>query len=179
MATNDTRASSLSEFQEIIRRLERIENGDHDVRGQGPQIPFRDPTENVLDALAKDESHRKEIRDIDEAHRQEIRALQARYNDELTKVTDKLELKEKDRLDAINQANTSNTALALSKQETITLAQDRRIATLEQNQYRGGGQQEQEATNRESRQWSTGVIVAASGTVLVFLIELYRIATGH
>lgn len=127
-----------SQYQEILSRLDRIENG-----GRAPLIPLIDPTANVLAKVGDAVARLDDLRNNDRTWRDRLDSQTEKWRDkfdnlERSAAARALEL-EAGRLNALLAANTSNVALALEKQSAQAQAQDRRLAALEQNQYQSGG----------------------------------------
>lgn len=197
MATISERRSSDStdrDYAEILAQLRTLTTLARDG-GSGPgatQLPGAtiDPTLNVKEALKSAVDAITGLIDRDREHAAEIRRLEERYADKLDALRKELAAKETERINAINLAETrridaarqedkSNVALALAQADLKQSALSEQVAAQTKVQSEQEGGRALQSTRRQSSQWSTGLVVAGAGTVLVFLVELYRIATGH
>lgn len=187
MATIDARSASESEYQEIIRRLERIEGNGNQV----PQpIPLIDPTANVLKLVEQANIRQDDLRVAAKQRRDDLDALERYYQRELrdaeSKRLDAERKQEQTRVDSVIAALQAtittlttqivSTATVLATQakeqnETTTAA----IRLLEANQNRGLGITEQQGTGRQVNQWAVGVIVG----VVVVAAEIALRLSGH
>jgi hypothetical protein len=138
-----------------------------------------DPSPNVLDLVAAAERRQDDLRIAEGQRQNDLAEMRERHSRELDaqreKAANSAKLQEASRIDALLQANTGNVALALGKTETQALAQDRRIAILEQNQYSGAGREIQRTEGRQVGQWLTGLVI---GGVLA-VVELGLRLSGH
>ena len=105
--------------------------------------PVIDPTKNVLTLVKKGLNTEKALRRAGDKEQARLTSLERRHRKELAKVENGAriarELAESRRINALLADKDANVALALGKQEAQALAQDKRIAVLEQNQYSGAG----------------------------------------
>jgi hypothetical protein len=141
----------------------------------GASLPF-DPSANVIrlvelgaqrqdDLRAAADRRQDDLRDLTTTWRDKFAALQVTHQHELA-------ANEQGRIDALLEANTNNVALALSKQGDQALAQDKRIATLEQNQYSGAGgtaavdKAQAKTTISQGQLLTAGVLLIAALTYL-------------
>jgi hypothetical protein len=160
MASNQ---SQRSEFQEILTRLDRIENG------RPPVIPLIDPTANVIALTTEKERRQDDLRNTDRMWRDRLDAQTEKWRDKLDAERQRADANaskaEAGRLDALLLANTNNVALALAKQEAVTQEQARRLAVLEQNQYQAGGvniqRTEQRGQSNVDRSLIVSIVLAA------------------
>lgn len=197
--TKDERASSLSELDELRRRIDRIE--DNGPRAPVlPLTPLIDPTANVLKLVDVSNVRQDDLRNAAKIRRDDLDALERYYLGVLreaeSKRLDAERKQEQTRVDSVLQALQTTittlttqivtTAGALATQakeqnETTTAA----IRLLEANQNRGLGITEQQGEGRQSRQWSTGVLVAiglsafsglltVAGLTTVILIAVFK-----
>ena len=129
--------------------------------------PLTDPSLNVKELVELRAGYEEQLRQLDQ-HWQE------RYERGQSIAANERIMAEAGRIDALLAANANNVALALSKQEAQALAQDKRIAVLEQNQYQAGGKDIQRVEQRQGNQWTLGQIVAIAGILVLIGIELHR-----
>jgi hypothetical protein len=138
-----------------------------------PVIPLIDPTANVIKLV-----------DAAIARQDDLRAAEAQrvsdLNDQADKFNTKLEEQrrffeteakkaEAGRIDSLLAADKANVALALAKQEAQAIAQDKRIAALEQNQYQGVGAGAQRTEGRANYQWAIGIALLIAGLLVGLL----------
>lgn len=140
----------------MVERAHNGRNGD------------RDPSPNVLDLVTAAERRQDDLRIAEGKRQDDLAEMRERHGRELDTQREKsvtaAKLQEASRIDALLQANDGKVALALGKTETQAMAQDRRIAVLEQNQYSAGGRDLQRGAERQINQWAVGLIV---GVVVV------------
>ena len=128
--------------------------------------PLTDPSLNVKELVELRAGYEAELRKQAERWQERLDVQRDQGADERIKA-------EAGRIDALLVANANNVALALSKQEAQALAQDRRIAVLEQNQYQAGGKDIQRVEQRQGNQWTLGQLVAIAGIVVLIAIDLH------
>ncbi len=144
----------------------------------GPtEFPIRDPTENVTDQLRAAVKRLDDLRKNDRMWRNRLdaRTEKARVRLDMEREAGRTQAvrSEANRLDALLAANADNVALALSKQEAQALAQDKRIAVLEQNQYQAGGKDIQRVESRGQSNVDRSLIVSivlAAGAIAAAVI---------
>lgn len=177
----------MTEFQQIISRLDRIENGS---RREAEPIPLIDPTANVLKLVEQANIRQDDLRKAAKKRRDDLDYLERYYQRELrdaeSKRLDAERKQEQTRVDSVIAALQSTistlttqivaTATTLATQakeqnETTTAA----IRLLEANQNRGLGITEQQGTGRQVNQWAVGLIVG----VVVVAAEVALRVTGH
>jgi len=147
-----------------------------------------DPTTNVFDLVASESRHQSEMRESATRRQDDLRVKQEHCDNEIatirieaqkelgaleSKMRDALALAEQRRIDALLLQNTGNVALALGKQEAQALAQDKRIAVLEQNQYAAGGKDIQRTESRSQSNFTWSQVIAGTGVLVVLLVELH------
>jgi hypothetical protein len=165
--TGDIPRGTAAQYTAIMAELTRL-------RGERPAnplpIPLIDPTANVTAQLGGAVLRLDDLRINDRIWRDRLDNQTEKWRDKLDAErvrADALALKaEAGRLDALLLANTSNVALALGKQEGTTLAQDRRIATLEANQYQSGGANQQRTVERSQGNVDRSLLVSIVGIIV-------------
>lgn len=129
--------------------------------------PLTDPSLNVKELVELRARYEAELRQVNEK-------WQGRFDDQRDRASNERIQAEAGRIDALLAANANNVALALSKQEAQALAQDKRIAVLEQNQYQAGGKDIQRIETRQGSQFTMSQLIAGGGVLVLILIELHR-----
>lgn len=141
-----------------------------DTNGKHPII---DPTANVLSLVAAEGRRQDELRTAEGRREDDLRAQSEKFNDKLAELRRFFETSaraaEAGRIDALNLANKNEVALALAKQEAQAIAQDKRIAAVEQNQYQGVGAGTQRIEGRQHTQWLINAALIVAGMLLGFL----------
>ena len=136
-----------------------------------------DPTANVLQALKTAVRRLDDLRINDRLWRDRTdkarESALRRYDKGRERAAYQAVKAEAQRLDALLAANAANVALALSKQEAQALAQDKRIAVLEQNQYQAGGKDIQRVESRSQSNFTWSQVIAGTGVLIVLLVELH------
>src|ERR1700674_403524 len=121
---------------------------------QRPAIPLIDPTANVLSLVAAAIERQDDLRVAEFKRQDDLRNEEKHCRDQLDaerlRTDAEARRAESGRIDALLQANTNNVALALEKQGAQAMAQDKRIAALEQNQYQGVGATGQRTEGRQT-----------------------------
>ncbi len=187
MATTDTRAASESEYQEILRRLERIEDNE---KPEPLPIPLIDPTANVLKLVEQANVRQDDLRTAAKQRRDDLDTLERYYQRELrdaeSKRIDAERKQEQNRVDSVIAALQSTittlttqivaTATTLATQakeqnETTTAA----IRLLEQKSYERTGIEVQRGEGRQVNQWAVGLVVG----VVVVAAEVALRLSGH
>ena len=115
--------------------------------------------------------------DLRAGYEREIRLLGEHWHERLEVQRERADKAAADgearRIDALLVANANNVALALSKQEAQALAQDRRIAVLEQNQYQSGGKDLQRVEQRGDSRFTITQLIALAGIAALVLLDLH------
>ncbi len=139
----------------------------------------RDPTSNVLDLVAAEGRRQDDLRIAEGRRQDDLAEIREKHGRELDlqreRAANAARSEEASRINQLLAASTSNVALALEKQSAQALAQDRRIAVLEQNQYQSGGRDLQRGQERQINQWTVGLIVG----VAVVAAEVALRLSGH
>jgi hypothetical protein len=115
-----------AEYQEILARLERIENG-----GKTPVIPLIDPTANVLSLVSAAMQRQDDLRLAEASHRNSISDIRDRLGREIREAERNgqrdLALAESRRIDALIEAQDQRVTLASSKAELTAVALAERV----------------------------------------------------
>ena len=150
-------------FQEIISRLKDLKADADGKESKAPVIPLIDPTANVLSLVAAAITRQDDLRNAESQHQAEVRKVTQYYEDKLreerTRSDREAKIAEAGRINALLEANTNNVALALEKQGSQALAQDKRIGAVEQNQYQGVGASGQRVAGLQMNQWLIGLLI--------------------
>jgi hypothetical protein len=135
-------------------------------------IPLIDPTANVLSLVAAAITRQDDLRQAENRRIDDLRKQAEHYTDKIAaeRLRSEADAKaaEARRIDALLVANTNNVALALEKQSAQAMAQDKRIAVLELNQYQGVGAAGQRIEGRQQSQWNVDKLFS----LLMFLLAL-------
>ena len=158
--------STQAAYQEILSRLEKIQNG-----GARPApIPLIDPTANVLKLVEKAVERMDDLRAADDKWSERLRHTEERWATEIGQLREKLAIAESTRIDAVNMAESrridalfaemkaavalasekaaasaAQLAVAVAAQTTATALEnmrsnfDTRVTRVEQQQYQTGG----------------------------------------
>jgi hypothetical protein len=160
--SNDASAGTGGKYDEILSRLDDLLKKANGLTA----TPITDPSVNVKEIVTIQGRHQDEMRLMSEKRQDDLREQTERYNDQLQaerhRADSEARRAEAGRIDSLLGANTNNVALALNKQEILALAQDKRIAALEQNQYQGVGAAGQRTEGRQQSQWVIGLIIGVA-----------------
>jgi hypothetical protein len=172
---------SRADWAEVIARLTAIQDSINRAASNGKdrppeKIPLIDPTANVLSLVEAAVTRINDLRDTDLKWQRELREQEHKCGEQLQaerqRADSEAKRAESGRIDSLLAASTNNVALALAKQESQALAQEKRIAVVEQNQYQGVGAAGQRVEGRQLSQWAVGIAVVIGIAIVEILVRL-------